>query len=33
LLVVAIGGIVWLLKVGRSRKAARAAAKPVPATT
>ncbi len=34
LLVVAIGGIVWLLKVGRSRKEARAAAaKPVPATT
>ena len=35
LLVVAIGGIVWLLKVGRSRKAARAAtaARPATATT
>jgi transmembrane protein TMEM43 len=32
LVVVAIGGIVWLLKVGRNTKAVRAATKPVPAT-
>jgi len=33
LLIVALGAVVWLLKVGRSRKSARAAATPVPAVT
>lgn len=33
LIVIAVGALVWLLKIGRSRKAARAAAKPAPAVT